>query len=80
MQFLWTLIIGFFVGVVAKFIMPGQQNLGIIMTSVLGVIGAFVGTLLGQWLGFYQAGETGGFIASVFGAIIVLFISRRLAK
>lgn len=77
---LWTLLIGFIVGVVAKFLMPGDQKLGIIMTTILGIIGALVGTYIGQGLGWYQEGETAGFIASVFGAIIVLVLARLLTK
>ncbi|QDK37674.1 GlsB/YeaQ/YmgE family stress response membrane protein [Bdellovibrio sp. NC01] len=77
---LWTLLIGFIVGVVAKFVMPGDQKLGIIMTTILGIIGALVGTYIGQGLGWYQEGETAGFIASVFGAVIVLVLARLLTK
>jgi uncharacterized membrane protein YeaQ/YmgE (transglycosylase-associated protein family) len=80
MHLIWTLIIGFFIGVVAKFITPGNQKLGIIMTTVLGIIGAFVGTFIGQALGIYAEGEAAGFIFSVIGALIVLFVAKRLAK
>lgn len=80
MHLLWTLLIGFVIGVVAKFLMPGKDNLGIIMTTVLGIIGAFVGTFVGQWLGFYHEGEAGGFIASVLGGMLVLFLARRLGR
>ncbi|HEX7673863.1 MAG TPA: GlsB/YeaQ/YmgE family stress response membrane protein [Bdellovibrio sp.] len=80
MHLLWTLLIGFIVGVVAKFFMPGKNGGGIIITTLLGIIGAFVGTYIGQWLGWYQPGETAGFIASVFGAMIVLLFAKMLAR
>jgi uncharacterized membrane protein YeaQ/YmgE (transglycosylase-associated protein family) len=75
MSILWTIIIGFIVGVIAKFIMPGDkaEPRGFILTTVLGIVGAFVATYLGQAVGWYSAGESAGFIASVVGAIILLF-------
>jgi len=80
MHFIWKLIIGFIIGLVAHFLMPGNQKLGIIMTTILGVIGAFVGAFLGQALGIYAEGEPAGFIFSVIGALIILFIAKRFAK
>ena len=76
MGILWTIIIGFIVGVIAKFIMPGDKTepKGFILTAVLGIVGAFVATYLGQSVGWYRAGESAGFLASVVGAIILLFI------
>ena len=74
MSWIVTIIVGFIVGLVARAIMPGDQKLGIILTTVLGVVGALVAGYLGQALGWYQAGEAAGFIASVVGAIIVLFV------
>lgn len=76
MSILGTLIIGFLVGLVAKFLMPGRDPGGFIITIILGIVGAFVATYLGQSLGWYQAGEPAGFIGSVIGAMIVLFIYR----
>lgn len=76
MSILGTLIIGFLVGLVAKFLMPGRDPGGFIVTILLGIVGAFVATYLGQTLGWYQAGEAAGFIGSVIGAMIVLFIYR----
>jgi uncharacterized membrane protein YeaQ/YmgE (transglycosylase-associated protein family) len=74
MSILWTIIIGFIVGVIAKFIMPGSNEpKGFILTTVLGIVGAFVATYLGQAVGWYTAGESAGFIASIVGAIILLF-------
>ena len=76
MGILWTIIIGFIVGVVAKFVMPGDKSepSGFILTTVLGIVGAFVATWLGQAVGWYRFGEGAGFIGSVVGAIILLFV------
>ena len=86
MGIIWTIIIGFLAGVIAKFIMPGSTNepSGFILTTILGIVGAFVATFLGQALGWYAAGEGAGLIGAVVGAIIVLaiwgaFASRRSA-
>ncbi len=76
MGILWTIIIGFVVGVVAKFLMPGRDGGGIVMTTILGIIGAVVGTYLGSAVGLYKVGEGAGFIASVLGAMLVLFLFR----
>ena len=73
MTILWTIIIGFLAGVIAKFIMPGDNEpSGFILTTILGIIGAFVATYLGQALGWYRPGEGAGLIGAVVGAIIVL--------
>jgi len=80
MSILWTLLIGFVVGLVARFLKPGRQKLGFILTTVLGIAGAFVGSFLGQTLGLYQPGEAAGFIMSVIGAIIVLAIWGLVSK
>jgi uncharacterized membrane protein YeaQ/YmgE (transglycosylase-associated protein family) len=75
MSILWTIIIGFVAGVIAKFIMPGDNEpAGFVLTAILGIVGAFVATLLGQALGWYQPGEGAGLIGAVVGAIIVLFV------
>ncbi len=84
MGILWTIIIGFVAGVIAKFIMPGRNEpSGFIMTTILGIVGAVVATFLGQSLGWYTAGEGAGLIGAVIGAIVVLaiwgMISRRRA-
>lgn len=80
MAFIWMLIVGFIVGLIARAIMPGNQNLGIILTTVLGIIGALVGGFLGQALGLYAEGSQVGIIAAIVGAIIVLFIYGLIAK
>ena len=75
MHILWTIIIGFLAGVVAKFIMPGPNEPGgFIMTTILGIVGAFVATFLGQFIGWYGPDQGAGFIASIVGAIVVLGI------
>ncbi len=76
MGIIWTIIIGFLAGLVAKFIMPGRDGGGFILTTILGIVGAVVATYLGQALGWYRAGEGAGFIGAVVGAIIVLAIYR----
>ena len=75
MGILWTIIIGFVAGVIAKFITPGSnESSGFILTTILGIIGAFVATWLGQSLGWYGPNEGAGLIGAVVGAIIVLVI------
>jgi uncharacterized membrane protein YeaQ/YmgE (transglycosylase-associated protein family) len=80
MSILGTIIIGLLVGLVAKFLMPGRDPGGFIVTILLGIVGAFVATWLGQSLGWYGPGEASGFIGSVIGAMIVLFIYRLIVK
>lgn len=75
MGFIWTIIIGFVAGIIAKFMMPGDNEpSGYILTTILGMVGAFVATWLGQALGWYRAGEAAGLIGSVLGAMIILAI------
>ncbi|AHY49453.1 GlsB/YeaQ/YmgE family stress response membrane protein [Bradyrhizobium japonicum] len=75
MSILWTIVIGFIAGVIAKFIMPGDNEpAGFILTTILGIVGAFVATYLGQALGWYRPGEGAGLIGAVVGAVIVLFV------
>jgi uncharacterized membrane protein YeaQ/YmgE (transglycosylase-associated protein family) len=75
MGILWTIIIGFVAGVIAKFIMPGDNEpTGFIFTAILGIVGAFVATFLGQALGWYRPGEGAGLIGAVIGAVIVLLV------
>lgn len=72
MHILWTLLIGLLAGIVAKFLTPGRDPGGCIITMLLGVAGAFVATYLGQMIGWYKAGQGAGFIGAVVGAIILL--------
>jgi uncharacterized membrane protein YeaQ/YmgE (transglycosylase-associated protein family) len=74
MSIIWAIIIGFIVGLVAKFLMPGRDPGGFIVTTLLGIVGALVATFLGQAMGIYAAGQTAGFIGAVIGAIVVLLI------
>ncbi len=77
---IWMLLVGLVVGAVAKFIMPGKDPGGIIVTMIIGVLGAVIAGWLGLRAGWYAEGEPTGFIASVFGAIILLFIYRLIVK
>ncbi|WP_137179021.1 GlsB/YeaQ/YmgE family stress response membrane protein [Roseomonas sp. AR75] len=79
MGFIWTILIGFLAGVVAKFLMPGNQSGGFIVTTLLGIVGAVVATLIGQSIGWYRAGEGAGFIGAVVGAVILLALFRAFA-
>ena len=81
MGIIWTIIIGFVAGVIAKFIMPGpNEPQGFILTTILGIVGAFLATWLGQALGWYGPGQGAGFIGAIVGAIIVLFIWGMISK
>ena len=81
MGIIWTIIIGFVAGVIAKFIMPGKNEpSGFILTTILGIIGAFVASYLGQAMGWYSSGEGAGLIGAVVGAIVVLFVWGLIAK
>jgi uncharacterized membrane protein YeaQ/YmgE (transglycosylase-associated protein family) len=72
---LWTIIIGFVAGVIAKLITPGtNEPSGFVLTTILGILGAFVASWLGQALGWYQQGEGAGLIGAVVGAVIILLI------
>ena len=79
MSLIGTLIIGLLVGIAAKFLMPGKDPGGFIVTIALGVAGAFVATFLGQRLGIYRADVAAGFIGAVVGAVILLFLYRLIA-
>lgn len=81
MHILWEIIIGAIVGVIAKWISPSPNNpQGFILTAALGIVGSLVATFLGQLLHFYRPGQGAGFIASVIGAIIVLWIWHAIAN
>jgi uncharacterized membrane protein YeaQ/YmgE (transglycosylase-associated protein family) len=83
MSFIWTIVIGFIAGVIAKLVMPGRNEpSGFILTTLLGIVGAVLATYLGQAVGWYRADQGAGFIGAIVGAIIVLaiwgwFSSRR---
>jgi len=75
MSILWTILIGFIAGVLAKLITPGSNEpQGLILTTILGIVGAFIATYLGQALGWYRADEGAGLIGATVGAVIVLLV------
>lgn len=78
MEYVWMVVVGFIVGLVARAILPGTQSLGIILTAVLGIAGSFAAGFIGQALGWYQAGQGAGFIGSVIGALVLLFVVGKL--
>lgn len=81
MGIIWTIIIGFVAGVIAKFVTPGSNEpAGFVLTAILGIIGAFVATFLGQSLGWYAPGEGAGLIGAVVGAVIVLLVWGMMRK
>jgi uncharacterized membrane protein YeaQ/YmgE (transglycosylase-associated protein family) len=76
---IWIIIIGFIAGIIARLLAPGPNNpTGFILTTVLGIVGAFVATFLGQAVGWYRPGQSAGLIGATVGALIVLFIWHRL--
>ena len=77
---IWTIVIGFVVGLVARALKPGDDKLGIIVTSLLGILGAFAASFIGETLGWYAEGEAAGFIAAVVGAVVLLFVYGMLKK
>ncbi len=79
MHILWIIIIGFVAGIIARFLAPGPNNpAGFILTTLLGIAGAFVATLIGQTIGWYGPNQGAGLIGAVVGAIVVLFVWHRL--
>ena len=79
MGFIWAIIIGFVAGLIAKFLMPGRDPGGFIITTLLGIVGALVATWLGQAVGWYRPGEGAGLIGAVLGAVILLVVYRMVA-
>lgn len=79
MHIIWMLIIGLVVGAIAKAVMPGKDPGGILITMVIGVVGALIAGFLGRSLGWYHDGEAAGFIASILGAVILLAGYRMIA-
>jgi uncharacterized membrane protein YeaQ/YmgE (transglycosylase-associated protein family) len=78
MHYVWMAVIGFIVGLIARAVLPGTQSLGLILTAVLGIAGALLAGFVGQKVGWYAEGQPVGFIASVVGAIVLLFIVGKL--
>jgi uncharacterized membrane protein YeaQ/YmgE (transglycosylase-associated protein family) len=81
MHYVWTILIGFVAGVIAKWIHSGpNEPSGFILTTILGIVGAFVATYLGQAVGWYKGDESAGFIGSIVGAVIILAIWSLIAR
>lgn len=78
--YIMTFIIGLVVGIIAKFLMPGKDPGGFIITAILGIAGSFLATWLGRAMGWYQEGASAGWIASIIGAIILLVLYRFFSK
>ncbi len=80
MGIIGTIVIGFIVGVLAKFLHPGKENMGFIVTILLGIAGAFVARFIGQAVGFYGPNENAGFFAALIGAVVLLVIYGMVVK
>lgn len=80
MEFIWMLLIGLVVGAIAKFLMPGKDPGGILVTMLIGIAGALIAGFLGRALGWYSEGEPAGFIASVVGAVLLLIFYRMVSR
>ena len=81
MNILWIIVIGFVAGVIARFLAPGPNNpQGFILTTVIGIVGAFLATFIGQAVGWYRLDQGAGLIGAVVGAVVVLFVWHRLVS
>jgi len=80
LHWLWVIIIGFVIGLVARFLMPGRDAAGFIVTTLIGIGGALLASFVGQKMGWYAQGEPAGFIAAVLGAIVLLLILRAVRR
>lgn len=80
MELIGTIVIGFIVGLLARAVKPGNDNLGIIWTTVLGIAGSLLATYIGQSMGLYHVGEVAGWVASIVGAIVLLFIVQMIKR
>ena len=78
MGIIGTILVGLIVGAIARFLLPGEQKMGWILTCLLGIAGSFIAGFVGQSLGWYAVGETAGWIASIIGAIVLLFVVSKL--
>jgi uncharacterized membrane protein YeaQ/YmgE (transglycosylase-associated protein family) len=76
MELIWTAIVGFIVGMIARLLMPGRDPAGLIMTILLGIAGAFLASIVGRAAGWYMPGSTPGILASVLGAMALLWLYR----
>ena len=80
MDYIWMFVVGLAAGYIARMLHPGKENIGFIMTGVLGIAGSFAANFLGQAVGWYKAGQGAGFIASIIGAILLLVIYGFVVK
>lgn len=80
MGILFMILIGFLVGLAARFIKPGRDSMGFFLTTILGIAGAVIGGFLGRAMGLYEIGEPAGFIASVLGAMVLLVVIQTLSS
>ena len=80
MTIVWAIVIGLLVGLVAKFLMPGKDPGGFIVTALIGIGGALVATILGRTLGWYRDGQPAGFVASILGAMLLLMVFRLVRR
>ena len=80
LHILWTLIVGLVIGGLAKFIMPGKDPGGIVITMLLGIAGSFIGSWIGRLLGLYAESQSAGFLMSLVGAIVLLAIYRLIRR
>ncbi len=78
MGFVWTIVLGFVIGLIAKLVHPGREHMGFIVTILLGIAGSFLAGVIGQAIGWYKAGQGAGFIASVVVAVILLVIYGKI--
>jgi uncharacterized membrane protein YeaQ/YmgE (transglycosylase-associated protein family) len=78
MGIIWTIVLGFVIGLIAKLVVPGKENMGFIMTILLGIAGLFLAGVIGQFVGWYKAGQGASFIASVIVAILILVIYGKI--
>ena len=80
MHLLWVILIGLVAGTLAKFLVPGRDPAGFLMSIIIGIVGAIVATYLGRAIGWYKEGESAGFIAATIGAILVLIVYHMIRK
>ena len=80
MHILWTIVIGFVVGLIAKLIHPAKEHMGFIMTVLLGIGGSLLATFAGKAIGWYQPGQGAGFIGALIGAIVILVVYGAMMK
>ena len=80
MGIIWAILIGLVVGVLAKFLHPGKEDLGLVMTALLGIAGSMVASFGGQALGIYHPGQGAGFVGALIGAVLILFVYTRIKR